>query len=77
METAGMRPMNVLRAATGVSADILRFAEPVGRIAPGCRSRMILTQHDPLATVANLMKEKTIFFDGQVIHGNSTSIEGL
>jgi imidazolonepropionase-like amidohydrolase len=68
METAGMRPMNILRAATGTSAAVLQFGEPVGRIAAGCRSRMILTTHDPLATVANLFREKAVIFDGRAIH---------
>ena len=49
-ERAGMPPMAILRAATGVSAKLLDFPEPIGRIAAGCRSRFILTEHDPLAT---------------------------
>jgi len=77
MEAAGMRPMNVLRAATGVSAEVLQFAEQVGRIAAGCRSRMIFTEHDPLAGVVNLQKAKTILFDGQAIAGGPVALEGL
>jgi imidazolonepropionase-like amidohydrolase len=67
MERAGLPPMAVLRAATGVSAKLLDFPEPIGRIAAGCRSRFILTEHDPLATVANLHKAKTILFDGAAV----------
>ena len=67
MEHAGMPAMAVIRSATGASAATLDFPEPIGRIAPGCRSRFILTRHDPLRTVANLMKEKTIVFDGNAI----------
>ncbi|HUB27654.1 MAG TPA: amidohydrolase family protein [Tepidisphaeraceae bacterium] len=67
MESAGLSPMAVLRAATGVSAQALQFPEPIGQIAPGFRSRFILTRHDPLATVANLQKEKVIVFDGVAI----------
>ena len=71
MERAGMSTLGVLRAATGVSAKVLEFAEPVGRIARGFRARMILTTHDPLATVANLQKEKTVIFDGRVVQGEA------
>ena len=67
MERAGMPPMGILRAATGVSAELLGFPEAIGRIAAGCRSRFILTEHDPLATVANLHKAKTIVFDGAAV----------
>ena len=59
MEQAGMPSMAVLQSATGTSAATLAFAEPVGRVAPGCRARFILTRHDPLETVANLQKEKS------------------
>jgi len=69
MERAGMPPMAVLRAATGGSARMLAFPEPVGQVAPGFRSRFILTAHDPLATVANLHRNRMIFFDGTAIHG--------
>lgn len=78
MERAGMPPIAILRAATGMSAKTLDFPEPIGRIAPGCRSRFILSTHDPLATVANLHKAKTIFFDGVAITcPDDLSTEGL
>jgi len=67
MEAAGVPPMAVLRAATSVSGSTLRFPEPMGRIAPGFRARIIITRHDPLKTVANLQKDKTILFDGSAV----------
>lgn len=73
MEQAGMPPMAVLRSATGVSSQTLRFAEKVGRIAPGYRARLIITRHDPSATVANLQKDKTILFDGHAITCDGTN----
>ncbi len=78
MERAGMPPMAILRAATGASAKALEFPEAIGRIAAGCRSRFILTEHDPLATVANLQKGKTILFDGAAVTcPDDLSAEGL
>jgi imidazolonepropionase-like amidohydrolase len=67
MEQAGMPSMAVLQSATSVSATTLAFPIRIGRIAPGRRSRFILTRHDPLKTVANLQKAKTIVFDGRAI----------
>lgn len=78
MEAAGMPPMAVLRAATGVSASTLQFPEPNGRIAPGFRARIIITRHNPLKTVANLQKEKTILFDGSAVQCNGDpDMDGL
>ncbi len=68
MELAGMPSMAILRSATGISAQTLDFAEPIGRIAAGCRARLIVTRHDPLATVGNLLKDKTVLFDGRAVH---------
>jgi hypothetical protein len=59
--------MAVLQSATSQSADTLAFPEKIGRIAPGHRSRFILTPYDPSKSIANLMRDKTIIFDGQAI----------
>lgn len=67
IERAGMPAMNVIRGATGLSARTLKFAEPIGRIAPGHRARFVLTSHDPARGVAHLRKDKTVIFDGQSI----------
>jgi imidazolonepropionase-like amidohydrolase len=68
MERAGLPALSILRSATGASADTLDFAEPIGRIAPGYRSRLIFTRHDPSAAVAHLHRDKTILFDGSAVH---------
>lgn len=78
MEHGGMPSMAVLKSATGDSARALDFAEPVGRIAAGCRSRLIFTRHDPLITVANLLRGRTVVFDGKVVRGDQdVSTAGL
>lgn len=78
METAGMPRMEILRSATGISADALDFPEPMGKIAAGYRSRFILTPHDPLKSVANLYKDKIVYFDGaQVETAGSVDTDGL
>lgn len=78
MQRAGLPPLAVLNAATGVSAGRLGFREKFGRIEPGCLSRFILTRHSPLATVANLHRAKIVVFDGQVFEsGDNPDITGL
>jgi len=78
MEHAGMPSIDVLRSATSASASTLHFAEKIGRLAPGYRSRMILTCHDPLVTVANLQKEKVVLFDGTAVDcDGSMDTDGL
>lgn len=71
MEGAGLPPAVVLQSATAASARVLDFPDAIGRIAPGCRTRMILTRHNPLVTVANLRREKTVLFDGEAIQSEA------
>jgi imidazolonepropionase-like amidohydrolase len=78
MERAGMPAMAVIHSATGTSANTLGFPEKIGQISPGYRSRFILTQHDPLVTVANLHRGKTIIFDGAALEcPDDLGTEGL
>lgn len=68
MERAGLPAAAVLHAATGAAADRLAFGQMFGRIAPGWRSRFILTRHSPLETVKNLRRARTVVFDGRVFN---------
>jgi imidazolonepropionase-like amidohydrolase len=66
MERAGLSPSAVIKAATGGSAGRLGFKEKFGCVAPGFRSRFILTRFSPLETVTNLRRPRMIVFDGEV-----------
>jgi imidazolonepropionase-like amidohydrolase len=75
MERAGMPSIVVINAATGTGAERFGYKERLGRIAPGCLSRFILTSHSPLETVANLRRPRTVVFDGQVFETGGTSAD--
>ncbi|MEO6569011.1 MAG: hypothetical protein ABIO94_09645, partial [Opitutaceae bacterium] len=66
MERAGLPSLAIINSATGVSSGRLAYKEKLGRIAPGYRSRFMLTRHSPLETVSNLRKPRTVVFDGEV-----------
>jgi imidazolonepropionase-like amidohydrolase len=72
MQQAGLPPLAVINAATGVGAGRLGYREEFGRIAPGSLSRFIFTRHSPLETVANLRRAKTVVFDGTVLASDET-----
>ena len=78
MERAGMPTAAVLHAATGTSAARLAYTDPIGRISPGYKPRMILTQHNPLDSVSYLHLPKTVIFDQHVLtHDNTFDPSGL
>ncbi|MAE64849.1 MAG: hypothetical protein CMJ18_11325 [Phycisphaeraceae bacterium] len=67
MEAAGLPAASVIRSATGAPGDTLGFAERLGRLKTGYRTRFILTRHDPTETVTNLRKPKRIVHDGRLV----------
>ncbi len=78
MENAGLPTLAILNAATGVSAGRLAYADPIGRIAPDHKPRMILTSAPILESVTHLRAPKTVIFDDQVLsHGNDFDAAGL
>ncbi len=56
MERAGLTPLAVLNAATGVPSQRLAFKDSFGQIRPGFRARFILTEHSPLDSVIESAK---------------------
>jgi imidazolonepropionase-like amidohydrolase len=78
MERAGLPPLAVINAATGVGAGRFAYRENFGRIEAGAPSRFIVTRHSPLDTVANLRRAKTVVFDGAVFaHEDRFDATGL
>lgn len=70
MARAGLPPIAVINAATGVSANRFAYREKIGRIAPGYRSRFILAHHSPLESITNLRRARAVVFDDQVFVSN-------
>jgi hypothetical protein len=48
-----------------------------GRLAPGRKSRFILTEYDPLKSVAALKKEKTVIFDNRIFNSSEVNPTGF
>jgi imidazolonepropionase-like amidohydrolase len=51
----GFTPLEALRSATSVSADVLRPSEKVGRLAPGYRADLIALDGDPTKDISILL----------------------
>jgi imidazolonepropionase-like amidohydrolase len=78
MEQAGLGSLAVVNSATGTSSRLLCFAEPVGRLARGYRSRLIFTEHNPLQSVAHLQLTKSIIYDGRLyVDDGQTDPQGM
>ena len=62
---AGLRPVDVLRAATSESALALGLAERTGRIASGLSADFLVLTSDPLAALTALRDPEAVVFRGE------------
>lgn len=62
----GMKPMDVLKAATSVNAKAFHLENQVGFIKPGLLADLVLVTDDPSQNISNLRKVKWVMKDGVV-----------
>ncbi len=66
MADYGMKPLEVLRSATSVNADVFRIADKVGRIRPGLAADILVVEGNPAATISAIRKVQLVMKDGVV-----------
>jgi imidazolonepropionase-like amidohydrolase len=66
MAEYGMKPIDVLRSATSVNADVFGYADKIGRIKKGLYADIIAVQGDPSLDIKNIWKVKLVIKNGVV-----------
>lgn len=67
MVAYGMQPIEVLRSATSINADVFGYGEKIGRIKPGLWADIIAVDGDPLTDIKNIRKIKFVMKGGEII----------
>ncbi len=67
----GMKPADVIRSATSVTAKVLGMDEMIGRIAPGLRADIIAVSGDPSNDISALRQVHFVMKDGVVYRNDS------
>ncbi len=62
----GMKPLDVLRSATSVNADVFGYGNLIGRIKKGLMADIIAIEGDPTADIRNIRKIKLVMKNGVV-----------
>jgi len=62
----GMKPLDVLRSATSINADVFKIADKVGRIKPGLLADLLVVEGDPSENISQVRKIKWVMKDGVV-----------
>lgn len=63
----GMKPLQVLRSATSVNADVFRISGTVGRVKAGLLADLVAVEGDPSTDIHAVRKVKMVMKDGVVI----------
>ena len=64
----GMTPIEALRAATSVAAEVLHQSDEVGSITVGKVADLVLVTGDPTEEITDLASIHTVIKDGNVVH---------
>jgi imidazolonepropionase-like amidohydrolase len=64
MTAAGMKPVDVLRAATSVNADVFGWGDRIGRIRKGFFADLVAVQGDPSASTGALRQVRLVMKNG-------------
>ena len=68
MADYGMKPLDVLRSATSVNADVFGISNRVGRIRPGLLADILVVDGDPSANISQVRKVRWVMKDGALYH---------
>jgi len=63
----GMKPIDVLRSATSINADLFGYSDKIGRIKPGLLADIIAVDEDPSIDIKNTRKIKLVIKGGEII----------
>lgn len=61
----GMQPLDVLRSATSVNADVFGYGDKIGRLRKGLLADIIAVENDPSQDIRNIRKLKMVMKDGK------------
>ncbi|GAA4328773.1 amidohydrolase family protein [Flaviaesturariibacter amylovorans] len=62
----GMKPLEVLRSATSVNADVFGYADRIGRVRKGLLADLVVVAGDPSATISDLRRVHLVMKGGRI-----------
>ena len=62
----GMKPLDVLRSATSVNADVFGYGDRIGRLKKGLLADVIAVSGDPSSDMTDIRKVQFVMKDGRL-----------
>jgi imidazolonepropionase-like amidohydrolase len=72
MVAYGMKPTEVLRAATATNADVFGLADQVGRVKAGLLADLTVVEGDPTKAIADVRQVRLVLQSGRVVFAASS-----
>lgn len=66
MVAYGMKPLDVLKSATSVNADMFGYGDTIGRVRKGLYADLIAVEGDPSADISLIRKTAMVMKDGTI-----------
>jgi imidazolonepropionase-like amidohydrolase len=63
----GMKPIDVLKSATSINADVFKIADKAGRIKAGLPADMVVVEGNPLTQISHIRKVKLVMKNGMPV----------
>jgi imidazolonepropionase-like amidohydrolase len=63
----GMKPLDVLKSATSVNADVFGYSDKIGRIRKGLLADIIAVQGDPATAIKSVRQIAFVMKDGRIV----------
>lgn len=63
----GMKPVDALKSATSVNADIFHYANQIGRVKAGLLADLIAVEGNPLQNIKDIRKVKLVMKGGEIV----------
>jgi imidazolonepropionase-like amidohydrolase len=71
----GMKPLDVLRSATSVNADVFRIEGRVGRVRAGLLADLLVVQGDPVTNISQVRKVVWVMKEGKIYYPDRQTAE--
>jgi imidazolonepropionase-like amidohydrolase len=71
----GMKPLDVLRSATSVNADVFRIEGRLGRVRAGLLADLLVVQGDPVANISQVRKVVWVMKEGKIYYPDRQTAE--
>jgi imidazolonepropionase-like amidohydrolase len=72
MAEYGMAPVDVLKSATSVNADVFRISDKVGRVKAGLLADLLVVDGDPSSDISRVRKIRWVMKEGLIYHPDGT-----